>query len=404
MTDSEHNDKEQQETTGEESFAELFEKSYRRTARLEPGEKIEARILKITPEWVFLDTGQKGEGVVDRKEFLDGEGNLAVAEGDTVIAFFLSAGRNELRFTTRIGGGPAGNAQLEEAWRSGIPVEGFVEKEVKGGFEVKIAGSVRAFCPFSQMGLKRAESQEYVGSHLSFRVTEYGEKGRNIILSRRALLEEEQQRRKEEARERLTVGMTITGTIVSLRDFGAFVDLGGIEGLVPVSEIGWGRVENVRDVLAVGETVTAVIKGIDWGKERITLSIRDTLADPWEGVAERFPEGSFHHGRVARLAPFGAFVTLAGGVDGLIHISRLGAGKRINHPREVLKEGEEIEVKVEGIDRERRRLSLSPAGTARAAEEEEASLAAFRTKSGEIPTGMGTLGDLLKAKLEKKKK
>ncbi len=400
----EKDDKELKEETGEESFAELFERSYRQSARLEPGQKIEARVLTITPEWVFLDTGQKGEGVVDRKEFLDADGNLTVKEGDVVTAYFLSSARNELRFTTKIGGGAAGHAQLEEAWRSGIPVEGFVEKEVKGGFEVKIAGSVRAFCPYSQSGARRGAEGELVGQHLSFRITEYGEKGRNIILSRRAVMEEEQRRRREELKETLREGQAVTGTVVSLREFGAFIDIGGIEGLVPISEIGWGRVERVSDALSVGQQVTAVIKGLDWEKDRISLSIRDTLADPWERVAERFPEGSFQTGRVARLAPFGAFVTLGEGVDGLIHISRLGQGKRISHPREVLKEGESIEVKVEGVDRENRRLSLSLAGAARAAEEEEATLAAFRKQAVEAPKGMGTLGELLKARQEKGKK
>lgn len=400
----ENDDKDLKEESGEESFAELFERSYRQTARLEPGQKIEARVLTITPEWVFLDTGQKGEGVVDRKEFLDADGNPTVKEGDVITAYFLSSGRNELRFTTKIGGGAAGHAQLEEAWRSGIPVEAFVEKEVKGGFEVKIAGSVRAFCPYSQSGARRGAEGELVGQRLSFRITEYGEKGRNIIISRRAVLEEEQRRRREELKETLREGQTVTGTVVSLREFGAFVDIGGIEGLVPVSEIGWGRVDKVSDVLSVGEQVTAVIKGLDWEKQRISLSIRDTLADPWDRVGERFPEGSFHSGKVARLAPFGAFVTLGEGLDGLIHISKLGQGKRISHPREVLKEGETVEVKVEGVDREHRRLSLSLAGAARAAEEEEATMAAFRQQAGEAPKGMGTLGELLKARQEKGKK
>ncbi|KAF0221414.1 MAG: small subunit ribosomal protein [Geobacteraceae bacterium] len=154
-----------EETTGEESFAELFERSFKDTGRLSPGEKVEARILKITNDWIFLDTGRKGEGVLDRKELLDAEGNLTVKEGDTVSAWFLSADGNEMRFTTRVGGsGPAGQSQLEEAWRSGIPVEGLVEKEVKGGFEVKIGGQVRAFCPYSQIALRRVEnSAEHVG-------------------------------------------------------------------------------------------------------------------------------------------------------------------------------------------------------------------------------------------------
>ncbi|TLM99777.1 S1 RNA-binding domain-containing protein, partial [bacterium] len=225
----------------------------------------------------------------------------------------------------------------------------------------------------------------------------------NIIVSRRVLLEEEQQRLKEESLGAISEGITISGTVTSLRDFGAFIDIGGMEGLIPMSELGWSRVKDVRDVLSVGQQVQVVIKTIDREKERISLSLKDTLADPWERVGEQYPEGSFHTGIVARLAPFGAFVTLSDGVDGLIHISRLGAGKRINHPREILQEGDSVEVKVESFDQANRRLSLVLAGAARAADEEEASIAEYRRQEGEAPSGMGTLGEMLLAKSKKKK-
>ena len=151
-------DKKHDDTNGavdEESFAELFARSAANSNWLEPGQKVEARVLKISGDWIFLDTGRKGEGVLDKKELLDADGNLTVKEGDLVTAWFLSSSNNEMRFTTKLGGGPAGNARLEEAWAGGIPVEGFVEREIKGGFEVKIGGSVRAFCPFSQISLGR---------------------------------------------------------------------------------------------------------------------------------------------------------------------------------------------------------------------------------------------------------
>ncbi len=393
------------ETIEEESFAELFEQSFKDQGRLEPGEKVTARVLKISGEWVFLNTGRKGEGFLDKKELLDGEGNLTVREGDTVTAWFLSSSNNEMRFTTKLGGA-AGQSQLEDAWRSGIPVDGCVEKEVKGGFEVKVAGSVRAFCPYSQMGLRRTDNPDaYVGRHLSFRITEYGEKGRNIVLSHRAILEEERQQQKEELRETLREGMTVKGTVTSIREFGAFLSIGSVEGLLPISEIGWGRVADINEVLTVGQELEVVVKQINWENDRFSFSLRETQADPWEMVTHAFPEGSFHTGRVARLTNFGAFVTLAPGVDGLIHISRLGSGKRISHPREVLKEGETMEVKVESVDRENRRLSLALAGPARAAEEEEAVLDTFRRQAAvESGTSMGSLGDLLKAKQEKRKK
>jgi len=399
------NNDEREVTSEDESFAELLEQSLsNQSGRLTPGQKVTARVLKVSAEWLFIDTGHKGEGVVDLKEFTDPDGAISVKEGDTITAYFLSSSRGEMRFTTRVGGGSSGTAQLEEAWQAGVPVEGVVEKEIKGGYEVKLAGSARAFCPFSQMSLRRVENPEsFIGTHFSFRITDYGERGRNIVVSRRVLLEEEQKRLREEAQAALSEGMTVSGTVTSLRDFGAFVDIGGIEGLLPVSEIGWSRVKDVRDVLSVGQQVQVMVKSIDREKERISLSLKDTLADPWETVGEMYPEGSFHTGVVARLTAFGAFVTLSDGVDGLIHISKLGAGKRISHPREVLAEGQTVEVKVESFDRENRRLSLALAGTARAAEEEEANLDEFRRRADEAPKKMGTLGDMLQAKAKKKK-
>ncbi len=404
MIDHDDLDTTDQEENDGESFADLFEKSAQRSNWLEPGQKLTARVLKVSAEWIFIDTGQKGEGVVDRKEFLDLDGNVTVKEGDSITAYFLSSNHGEMRFTTRLGGGASGSAQLEDAWRSGVPVEGVVEKEIKGGFEIKLGGSARAFCPFSQVALRRVDSAEsLIGTRLAFRITDYAENGRNIVVSRRSLLEEEQRRLKDVAQAGLEEGMTVAGTVTSLQDFGAFVDIGGLEGLLPISEIGWSRVKDVRDVLSVGQQVQVVIKAIDREKERISLSLKDTLADPWDQVAQMYPEGSFHNGTVSRLAPFGAFITLASGVDGLLHISKLGAGKRINHPREVLKEGESVEVRIESFDRANRRLSLALAGVARAAEEEEATLAEFRRQSSEVPSGMGTLGDLLQARMNKGK-
>jgi len=399
------NNDEHEVTNEDESFAELLEQSLsNQSGRLAPGQKVTARVLKVSAEWLFIDTGHKGEGVVDLKEFTDPDGVISVKEGDTISAYFLSSSRGEMRFTTRVGGGSSGTAQLEEAWQAGVPVEGVVEKEIKGGYEVKLAGSARAFCPFSQMSLRRVENPEsFIGTHFSFRITDYGERGRNIVVSRRVLLEEEQKRLREEAQAALSEGMTVSGTVTSLRDFGAFVDIGGIEGLLPVSEIGWSRVKDVRDVLSVGQQVQVMVKSIDREKERISLSLKDTLEDPWEKVGEMYPEGSFHTGVVARLTAFGAFVTLSDGVDGLIHISKLGTGKRISHPREVLAEGQTIEVKVESFDRENRRLSLALAGAARVAEEEEATLDEFRRRADEAPKKMGTLGDMLQAKAKKKK-
>jgi small subunit ribosomal protein S1 len=397
------------EENDEECFAELFEQSTQQKGGwLEPGQKISGQVLKVSAEWVFIDCGQKGEGIIDRKELIDLDGNLTVKEGDTIAAYFLSSKQGEMRFTTRLGGGAAGNAQLEEAWRTGVPIEGLVEKEIKGGYEVKLGGSGRAFCPFSQIALRRLDNPEtLIGTRVVFRITDYTERGRNIVVSRRVLLEEEQQRLREEVWNGISEGMTVDGTITSLRDFGAFADIGGLEGLIPLSELGWSRVKDVAEVLSVGQQVRVVIKSIDREKERLSLSLKDTLVDPWDQVKETCPEGSFQSGSVARLTTFGAFVTLPNGLDGLIHISRLGGGKRINHPREALSEGQTVEVKVESIDRDNRRISLALAGVARAADEEEATLTEFRRQTAEAPKGMGTLGDMLLAgsrKTNKKRK
>ena len=333
------------------------------------------------------------------------DGNLTVKEGDAITAYFLSSSHGEMRFTTKIGGGASGSTQLEQAWQARVPVEGVVEKEIKGGYDIKLAGSVRAFCPYSQIALRRVENPEaLIGTRLTFLISEYAENGRNIVVSRRTLLEEEQRRLKEEAQAGISVGMMVSGTVTSLQDYGAFIDIGGLEGLIPISEIGWSRVKDVRDVLSVGQQLKVVIKSIDTDKDRISLSLKDTLADPWELVPAKFPEGSFHAGTVVRLDTFGAFVTLGDGVDGLLHISKLGSGKRINHPREVVKEEEQIEVKIESIDRSSRRISLALAGPARAAAEEEDSLTEFRRQADTAPKGMGTLGEMLLARSQKSQK
>jgi small subunit ribosomal protein S1 len=390
---------------GEESFAEMFEKSFRKQGKLEPGHMVEAVIVKITHEWIFLDLGGKGEGYLDRKEMQDEAGNVEVREGDTVRAYFVSSENNEMHFTTRIGSGPGKKNQIEDAWRNRIPVEGTIAREIKGGFEVKIGGSVRAFCPFSQMGIRREENQaDYIGKSMTFKIAEYGEDGRNIVLSRKSILEDEKRLRRESLKETLKEGAKVKGKVTSVQKFGAFVDIGGIEGLLPVSEIAWTRTEKVSDILSLGQEVEVIIKKIDWENDRFSFSLKDALPDPWERAVDAFPPGSYHSGTVSRLAAFGAFVTLKEGIDGLIHISKLGAGRRINHPKEVVKEGQAVEVKIEAVDPVARKLSLSVAEISRAEEEEAETMKDYMNKAASAPQSMGSLGDLLKEKMEEKKK
>ena len=389
---------------GEESFAEMFEKSFVQRARLEPGQMVETVIVKISGDWIFLDLGGKGEGSLDKKEVLDEAGNLTVKEGDRIRAYFLSSQNNEMHFTTKIGSGPGKQSQFEDAWRNKVPVDGTVVKEVKGGFEVKLGGSVRAFCPFSQTGMRRNENQaEFIGKTLPFNIAEYEEGGRNIVLSRRAILDQEKRDKKEELKKTLQEGAKVRGKVTSIQKFGAFVDIGGVEGLLPISEIAWTRTENVGDLLSVGQEVEVIIKKLDWEQDRFSFSLKDALPDPWDLVADTYQVGSYHTGIVSRLAAFGAFVTLKEGVDGLIHISKLGAGKRINHPREVVKEGQSVEVQVEAVDRAQRKLSLALAEIRRAEEEEAATVKDYKQQATAEVQNMGTLGDALKNKMEQNK-
>lgn len=395
------------DNNGEESFEKLFEEKGVERQRLEPGQKIQATVTGLAKEYAFLDTGGKGEGYIAISEFTDSEGNITVQTGDQVEAYFLSAANHEMLFTTRLGAGAASMAHLEEAFANRIPVEGLVKGEIKGGFEITVSDT-RCFCPFSQIDLRRADDTEaYIGQRLDFRIIEYKENGRNIILSRRVLLEEAREEQKQALQETLTEGMTVKGTITSIRDFGAFMDIGGMDGLIPISEIAWGKTDSVHDELAVGQEVEAVVLKIDWDLDRVSLSLKNTLPDPWDSQVANFPVGSSHTGTVARLMKFGAFVTLAPGIDGLIHISKLGAGRRLNHPGEVVQEGQKLEVCIEQIDHENKRISLKIVSEeANEAEETDAEdLKKYSGKSAaKANKPMGTLGDLLKSQMAKKKK
>lgn len=395
----------------EDNFADLFKQvEKKQLRRIAPGQKITATIVGISGESVFLEVGGKSEGVMNSSEITDSEGQPTKIVGDTIEVYFLKNRSGENLFTRRIGSGSDAD-HLEEAWRSAIPVEGLVKGEVKGGFEITLGANVRAFCPYSQISLRRSSdpAAEFIGARLPFRISRFDEGGRNIVVSARAIQEEERAERRDTLKATLQEGQCIEGTITSLRDFGAFVDIGGVDALIPVSEIGWSRVENVGDHLSIGQEVKVIIKSLDWDKERISVSLREAMADPWENIALQFPEGSVRQGRVARLTPFGAFVTLAPGIDGLLHISKLGSGRRIHHPREVLEEGQDIEVKIESIDPTGRKMSLAPADYVSPEVVEEKEQQEYRRyvekgSQGTSETRTGSLGELLKARMAEKNK
>jgi small subunit ribosomal protein S1 len=352
------------EPAASEDFASLYEKSFSKMETYKPGQLLETVVLSIGKDTIFLQLNGKSEGILPREELTDKEGNLSIHIGDPLKVYFLKADNGEMQFTTRISGESAGPEMLEKAFQEKIPVEGLVEKEIKGGFQIKI-GESRAFCPYSQMGEKRTDnSADYVGKHLRFKIQEYKENGRNILVSNRAIHEEARLITLESLKKNLHEGMVIKGSIKSIQDFGAFVDLGGAQGLLPVSEIGRARVDDIRAILSVGQEIQASILKIDWKTERITLSMKSLLADPWDQAVGKYPEGTKHVGKVVRLTDFGAFVSLEPGLDGLVHISDFRSAGKFGDSGEInVKLGQTLSVQVLGVDRANRRISLKQATT-----------------------------------------
>jgi small subunit ribosomal protein S1 len=385
------------------SFAEMLEETDLTPKRFSVGEKVEATIVKISPDWIFIDLGVKSEGYLDKKEFLDEAGNLTVKEGDTVTAYFLSSHHSERLFTTKLQARKNVDEYLLNAYQNKIPLEATVEKEIKGGFSVKISASTSGFCPYSQMDTKKIDdASAYVGKKFDFIVIEYGENGRKIVLSRRPLLEKIEQEKINVLKGSLQKGMTVRGVVTSVRDFGAFVDIGGMQALLPVSEMTWGRVEDTKALYKPGDTIEAIIINLDWENDRVTLSFKDTLPDPWNDVVRKYIEGSIHKGKVSRLTDFGAFITLEAGVDGLLHISKLGKGKKIKHAQDVLTKDREIDVKIEKIDRENKRISLDLASNSEDKKDSTEESDDYQNYMPKAPKTMGTFGDLLQKSGKKK--
>ena len=367
---------------GAENFADLYEKSFSGMGKLQLGQAVETQIVSIGKDCLFLQLNGKNEGILAREELTDKNGNLTVKVGDSVKAFFLGAENGEMRFTTRISADKAGPEMLERAFQEKIPVEGVVEKEIKGGYEVKI-GDARAFCPYSQMGAQRTEnSAEYVGKHLTFKIQEFKESGRNILVSNRAIYEEARQESLEVLKKTLKEGMTVQGTIQSIQDFGAFVEVQGVRALLPVSEIARSRVEDIRAVLSVGQTIQATILKIDWNTEKISISMKSLLADPWELAVGKYPEGSKHTGKVVRVTNFGAFVALEPGLDGLLHISEFRTSGQFGGNEVTVKVGQTLSIQILGVDRANKRISLKQA-TSREEDETTAKYVGGGTTDGD---------------------
>ena len=351
----------EKETEGEKTFAELFE-AHPETPRrkFSPGDNVSGTVVKISKDTIFVDLGGKSEGFVDTQEFVDKEGTILVKEGQKIDLKVASLKDGiHLSKGMKVQGTEA-LEMLRDAQRNQIPVEGRVSGVKKGGLDIDISG-IRAFCPLSQIDIQFCDKpEEHVGKKHLFRIIEYKERGRNIVVSRRALLQEEQEKKMNEVLASLQPGLELEGKITRVADFGVFVDLGGIEGMVHVSEISHARVNRPSEVLKQGQTVKVKVIKVETDKadrKRIALSIKALEPDSWEkGLG--FQEGEILSGKVSRLADFGAFVEVAPGVDGLVHISEI-SHDRISHPGAVLHEGDVVEVLVREIDHEKRRVSLS---------------------------------------------
>ena len=347
-------------------FSKLFEASLNNSQeQVAPGEKVSGVITMIGKNTVFVDLGRRSDGLIDKKDLLDSKGELKYKVGDKIDAFALDFTSEGIKLAVRLSGQSV-DSSIQDAFDNKIPIEGKVTAERKGGFTVQVASS-EGFCPFSQIdarGVKK-EPAEYIGQTYSFIITELSEEGRTLVLSRRRLLEEEAEKMRDYLKGMLKVGDIREGTVVKVMPFGAFVDLGGLQGLIPVSEISWTHGVNAEEALSINQPVTVKIINLEWGddntKERITLSLKQASKSPWEKIQDgesAYQVGAKLKGKVARLADFGVFVELEPGLDGLAHISQLGQEERVEKTSDVCKVGDIVDVTILGIDLDRKRISL----------------------------------------------
>jgi small subunit ribosomal protein S1 len=346
----------------EESFAELFE-SYSAGMKddIQVGDKIHGKIVSITDKAVFVDTGTKADGVVEIDELRDDQGQVPYALGDALDLFVVAVNESEIRLSKAIAGA-GGLSMLKEAFENAIPVEGKVVQTIKGGFQVEVLKR-RAFCPISQIDTQYVENGEaYVGRTYQFRIIKLAEGGRNIVLSRRDLLEAELQKVRQAFMQELAVDQVYTGRVTRLMPFGAFVELvPGLEGMVHISELSWSRVEKPEEVVSPGDRIEVKVLRIEPGQKqiKISLSAKQVGGDPWERAAQEIQAGQKLVGKVIRCAPFGAFVELRPGIDGLVHVSEMSYTKRVLHPQDVVQPGQTVAVMVKAVDAVKRRISLS---------------------------------------------
>jgi len=309
----------------EDDFATMFEASVK-ARQFSRGQTIEGTIVGFGPKVAFVNVGGKGEAEIDLAELKDADGDVEVSVGDRIQAMVISTGGGIVLSRKGVRNA-ATQRELEDAFRAGVAVEGKVVQAVKGGYEVRIARE-RAFCPLSQIDMARTtDPAVHEGKTYAFRVIEYKDAGKNVVVSRRKHLEEQQRASAAEMRKAIVPGAVLSGRVTSVLDFGAFVDLGGgIQGLLHVSEMSWSRV-NPNEIVAPGDQITVKVLRVDEATHKISLGLKQLLDDPWSTVPARYSVGQVFAGRVTRVAEFGAFVELEPGIEGLAHVSTFGPGR-----------------------------------------------------------------------------
>jgi small subunit ribosomal protein S1 len=346
----------EQEITKEEDFAELVESSFH---KVQEGEVVTGMVVQVTAEHVMIDVGSKSEGQIPIEQFQDEEGSLTVSVGDEVQVFLEDT--EESSGQVRISKSKADKIriwdEIAEVCETEKTISGKVISRVKGGLQVDIG--VAAFLPGSQVDLRPVRNfEKYIGETFEFNVLKYNRKRGNIVLSRRPLLEKSKQKKKDLILNALEGSGVFTGTVKNITDYGAFVDLGGIDGLLHITDMSWGRINHPADILKVGDQIQVKVLKFDQDKERVSLGLKQTQPDPWENVEEHYPVGAKLTGKVVSITDYGVFVELDKGVEGLVHISEMAWTKKPRHPSKMVQVSEEVEVMVLNVDKEQKRISL----------------------------------------------
>ncbi|HET9468736.1 MAG TPA: S1 RNA-binding domain-containing protein [Vicinamibacterales bacterium] len=372
----------------QEDFAAMFEAS-EKARQFHRGQTIEGTIVAFGPKVAFVNVGGKGEAEIDLAELKDADGDVEFSVGDRITAKVVSTSGGLVLSRTGVRNA-ATQRELEDAYNAGLAVEGKVEKAVKGGYEVRIARE-RAFCPLSQIDMARTtDPAVHEGRVYEFRIIEYKEGGRNVVVSRRKHLEEQQRASAAEIRKTIVPGAVLSGRVASVLDFGAFVDLGGgIQGLLHVSEMGWSRSTKPNEIVAPGDQITVKVLRVDDATHKISLGLKQLMDDPWAVAARSYEVGQVRKGRVTRLADFGAFVELEPGVEGLAHASAFPSTGRSGEWAKSAPVGSTGAFKILSIDAAQKRIGLAPA-------DDEESLQSADTQTQHV----GSLGDSLRDALK----